>query len=229
MRWICFNPGHGDAGRVHRRIGECYRRTGRWPQAVAAFRQAASSASTERERGEARLSAAATQMVAGHHSAAELDLLRLATFSPVDGIRADANLLLCACYVYQHEWQKAREAIAAGAADEIAGLLEEGERLPAKSPAAAKWMSTALPGTGQMYAGEWRDGIHALLVNGAAVFLLVDGLLDRRYGDVLLVNGALLERFYRGNRLNAADAAERYNRRVGNEHARRVLRRMENM
>lgn len=94
-------------------------------------------------------------------------------------------------------------------ADEILANL----RLPRKSPTLARWMSTFLPGSGQIYAGRIANGLISTAFNAAFIYLLVDSIRDKRYVDAagIYIIGA---RFYWGNIYNAAQSSLEYNQRI---------------
>ena len=83
--------------------------------------------------------------------------------------------------------------------------------LPLKSPRLAQFMSTVIPGSGQIYAGKTRNGLISLGINAAFFYLLGDSVVDKRYVDaagIFLVGS----RFYWGNRQNAKKWAMEHNR-----------------
>jgi TM2 domain-containing membrane protein YozV len=98
-------------------------------------------------------------------------------------------------------------------AERLADETLAGIRLPRKSPTLARWMSTFLPGSGQIYAGKITNGLISTAFNAAFIYLLVDSIRDKRYVDTagIYMIGA---RFYWGNIYNAAQSALEYNRRL---------------
>lgn len=99
------------------------------------------------------------------------------------------------------------------AALDFSAELAEDPQLPTRSPALAGAMSAALPGLGQLYAGEARDGASALLTNG----LLIGGtaaLAARKNWTGTAVVGTLALGFYAGNIFSAVNSAHRRNHRL---------------
>ncbi|HIE28881.1 TPA: tetratricopeptide repeat protein [Candidatus Poribacteria bacterium] len=97
-------------------------------------------------------------------------------------------------------------------------------RLSRKSPTLARWMSTFLPGSGQIYAGKITNGLISTAFNAAFIYLLVDSLRDKRYVDAVgvYIIGA---RFYWGNIYNAKQSALEYNQRI----EERLLEKLKNL
>ena len=80
-----------------------------------------------------------------------------------------------------------------------------------KSPVVAGFMSI-IPGMGQFYAHQWRDGTNALLLNGGLIALSVWTLMCGDVTDFCLLELSLDLRFYKGNLYNAQKGVYIYNR-----------------
>jgi tetratricopeptide (TPR) repeat protein len=90
------------------------------------------------------------------------------------------------------------------------GLLDEYESQPRKSPALAGTMSSVIPGSGQMYAEHYKDGLMAFVVNGLFIAGTVAALDDDNYALAAIVGGVGLP-FYVGNIYGAANASRKWN------------------
>ena len=100
--------------------------------------------------------------------------------------------------------KQARETLQNYTTDErLNTLFDAVLNMPQKSGEVAKLLSAILPGAGQVYVGNWRDGVNALLLNGALGFLAVDAVLDGHYVDAALWSGFIFWRYYRGNTFRA--------------------------
>jgi len=89
-------------------------------------------------------------------------------------------------------------------------LLEAYERQPRKDPALAGTLSALLPGSGQVYAEHYRDGLMAFVVNGLFIAGTVAAIDDENYALAGIIGGAGLP-FYVGNIYGAARAARTWN------------------
>jgi TM2 domain-containing membrane protein YozV len=85
--------------------------------------------------------------------------------------------------------------------------------LPLKSPRLAQWLSTFIPGTGQIYAGRVRNGLLSTAINATFFYLIADALRDERYVDSVGISLVGL-RFYWGNRSNAKQWAIEHNNKL---------------
>ncbi|MGB5528557.1 MAG: hypothetical protein WBQ32_01190 [Ignavibacteriaceae bacterium] len=82
-----------------------------------------------------------------------------------------------------------------------------------KSPALAGILSAAIPGSGKMYAGEWGDGIAALLATGLLAFLAYDNFRANHNTRAWIFTG-LGTFFYAGNIYGSVAAAQIFNARI---------------
>ena len=106
-------------------------------------------------------------------------------------------------------------------------LVEEAVNLPQKSTRFAKVLSAIIPGTGQMYAGKWRSGINALLLNGILGYVTVDTVLEANYIDAALWTYFIFQRYYRGNLHRAGRTVEEFNEKVSHQAAMKILKRLQ--
>ena len=140
------------------------------------------------------------------------------------GISAQAQYLQAWSYLSERDWYSAiaefrkvgqfqPDSPLSKKAERLADTTLADIRLPRKSPTLARWMSTFLPGSGQIYAGKITNGLISTAFNAAFIYLLVDSIRDKHYVDTvgIYIIGA---RFYWGNIYNATQNALEYNRRI---------------
>jgi tetratricopeptide (TPR) repeat protein len=89
-------------------------------------------------------------------------------------------------------------------------LLDAYEAQPKKSPGLAGTMSAVIPGSGQMYAEHYKDGLMAFVVNGLFIAGALASLDDENYALAAIVGGVGLP-FYVGNIYGAANATRKWN------------------
>ena len=160
------------------------------------------------------------------------------TFFPIvsaDGggeTAAQARYLRGWCYIHERAWFKAitefrtvqqlqPDTPLSQISDQLADATYANTPLPFKSPRLAVWMSTFLPGTGQIYAGKLENGLISSAINAAIGYLLVDSILDERYVDAV---GICLvgSRFYMDNRVKAREWTIEHNRGLEVEFIRQL-------
>jgi len=233
-RFVFFNPTSELVSHAHYKIGMVYRNEKRWAESLRALRQSIETARTESIRGDRELAVSTILIASGNYSAAEFQLLRIESFSPDQILRRKAAFFRGIACLYSSKWKEAREALQAyfsGSMNEfpedvvmrVNSALMETENLRYKSSSLAKWLSTFLPGCGQIYADDWRSGLNALAVNSAIAYLVFGSFAKGDYKDALL--GLLVfSRYYFGNRFHAAQIAEKHNQRLNEIWTRRILR-----
>ena len=146
-------------------------------------------------------------------------------------LRQRARFLRGVTYLYQFRWEQAQSVFQAyfaeipnaEAATEINALFSEAINLSQKSEKVAGLLSTFLPGLGQAYAGDWKNGLNALLLNGVLGYITLDAAIERDYDDALLSFCFLFYRYYSGNRYRAVEAAQTFNDRENRRHVERIL------
>ena len=137
---------------------------------------------------------------------------------------ARARYLRAWCYIHEQAWFKAIAEFRtiqrlqpntplSQVSTRLADITYANTPLPFKSPQLAQWMSTFLPGAGQIYAGKLESGLISGAVNAAVCYLLVDSILDERYVDAV---GICLvgSRFYMENRVKAREWTTEHNQRL---------------
>ena len=153
-----------------------------------------------------------TLIAAQDYDLARLELIKAMMRTSSAQLYRRALFLQSVAYIYQFRWEDARESLRNYTTDERLDMLfDVATDIPLKSARLAKVLSAIFPGAGQVYVGDWRDGINALLLNGALGFLTVDAVLDGHYVDAALWGGFIFWRYYRGNTFRAGQAAERFN------------------
>lgn len=142
------------------------------------------------------------------------------TRQPASAVPAWKRVLWIA--LRSHWWGQALEAgreigrLAPAERARLGPLLADLERhagSPALSVDQARLMSTFLPGSGQIYAGAWRDGLTSLAVNGGFATLLVGAVRAQDWVGTALVVG-WGGRYYMGGIDNAGARVNEHNARI---------------
>ena len=233
-RVLYFNQDEQIVGSVHARIAACYRAQQLWPEAIFHLRRSIQNASSLGEIEEREFDLVTALLAGGRDNEAELHLLQLREFSVLDERRL--SLYLTVTYTYRGQWEKAitelHKAFPAGEitdirmrekVEQLERLFTEAREEPRKSPEGAVWLSTALPGAGQLYAGDPWDALNALAVNAGLITLICAAVKQEWYLEGALLFLYPLRRYYLGNRNNARIAAEARNRIVDERYRQQLL------
>lgn len=234
-RYVFFNaPTGGDAvAHAYAQIAVAHRSLGRHEHAIDALLLAIQAERSPDSRDQRRIDLGIAELARGRYDLAEFALLKVEMFSASVDAQRRAVFFRGICNLYSGKWEEARLAFKkyGGSGDpasrELAARIEELLRpesgLRLKSPGRAKALSSVIPGLGEFYVGQWRGGLNALLINGAAGYVVFQSVAGRRYLEALIDSSMVLGRFYGGNRQRAATAAIRFNEQQGRRLVAQVL------
>jgi TM2 domain-containing membrane protein YozV len=224
-RYIHFNVVGEEVSYAYYKIGLAYRNKHNLKKSLEALEASAQASTRDSIREERKIDIAVTYIAEGRYDKAKIILLKLLSFSNFSEVKRKASLFLCIANLYTYQWESAKDAIGiyfeeeghSVFAEELDSFLSAAEDMNYKSPTTAKWLSTFIPGTGQMYAGNVGDGVNAFLLNGANIYFIIYKLLKKEYGNAYIIYFFLFRRYYFGNIYRAKKEAFEYNRKL-NEH-----------
>ncbi|MEA3431342.1 MAG: outer membrane protein assembly factor BamD [candidate division WOR-3 bacterium] len=238
-RFIFFNPTSDSVSYAYYQIGLAYRNERRWAESLDALRGSVQTASNDSVKNEREISLAVTLIASGNYNAAEFRLLKLESFTRFPTLKRKAAFFRAIASLYSFEWENARNAFQVYSNDSLEGnssetfsqvysMLLKAQNLGYKSPALAKLLSTFLPGTGQIYAGDWRSGLNALAINILTGYFFFGNLIENNYRDAISSYFFLFRRYYQGNRYHAEEAATQYNQHLNQRIAESVFDALQN-
>ncbi len=217
---------------AYAQLAKALHKQGQLAGEIEALKSAAQAEEDPIARDERRIAVAVAQMSQGHYDLAIFLLARLEAFGVTDEVRRRATFLSGICYIYAQRWAEAestfgRMAVSATGSDraimQIVEEIRECRKSKLKSPRLAKGLSTAVPGLGQFYALNWREGLGALAVNSATTLLVGRDLATGQIKNAVFDFTSLFLRFYGGNRRAAAEAASKHNEMVSRMLVVRIL------
>ena len=227
-RFLFFHPDDPRTGETYRNIGLAYREQGHWHEAVAVMRTAVQYASDKEEKSKYQLELAVILIANQNYDLGRLELIKVTMRNPSAPLYRRAIFLQAVAYIYQFRWKEAREVLRDYTRDaELDTLFVNAVNVPQKSPRLAKVLSAIIPGAGQAYSGDWRNGLNALALNGVLGYLTVDAALDRHYVDAALWGGLIFSRYYRGNIFRAEEAVKHFNTRQSRRASEALLQRLQ--
>ena len=227
-RFLFFHPDDPRLGEVYHDMGLAYRAEGLWTEAIAALRTATHYATDRESKSEYQLTLAVTLIATKNYDLAELELIKVMLRNPSAQLHRRMLFLKTVLYIYQFRWKEARRVGREYTTDErLETLFDAAVNTPQKSANVASLLSKILPGLGHVYIGDWRNGLNALLLNGALGFLTIDAILDEHYTDAALWVGLVLLRYYRGNTFRARTAVEQFNLQKSRQAAEVLLQRLQ--
>ena len=247
-RFLFFHPDDHRTAAAYLKIGLAFGRLSDWQQSIEALRTAIRQTEDPRQKAEIRLQLA-TILIASNQTEIALtncakilsqigdvnpsppptqsgaNTVENSRLSSMRYLRSRTTFLQGVAYTHQYRWKEAQEAFLTSSLvkSETIQLLKSLAEEDGKSVRIAKWISTFLPGSGQVYAGEWQDGLNALVLNGTIVSAVVLLFRSERRSEAGLLASTILWRYYNGNRRNATEAVLRYNQKKNNRQVNNVL------
>ena len=203
------------------RIAQSYYRQNRSEKAESLFREFSTTYPNSPFRFQSQLMLGQLHFDAERYSLARTTLFELLHASDDVDVVAAAHYLRGWCYIHTSDWNKAiaefrqvntpeSDVLEKESARQLADTLLNETPLPFKSPETAGLLSTIVPGSGQLYVGNVKEGLLVAAVSGVFVYLAADAVRERRYIDCAGISLVGLS-FYWGNRTNARQLASEYN------------------
>ena len=232
-RFLFFHPDDLQTAAVYHKIGHAYREQGLWQDAILAMRNAVLHAFEKDTKSEYQLNLAVILLASQNYDLARLELIKVSLRNPSGTLYQRALFLQAVACIYQFQWEEAQEILRHDIlrdyfSDEtLDTLFNIAINQPKKSTRVAKVLSAILPGTGQIYAGNWRGGLNAFLLNGTLGFVAVDGILDQNYLDACMWAYYIFFRYYRGNIFRAGKTVDEFNENASRRAADKILERLQ--
>lgn len=226
-RFVFFNPEDEQISYAFYKMGLAYRAERSWNGAGNALKSSVRATDDAEIADERRLILATTLIASGNYSLARLELLRIIEFSAEASLRAKARYFDGIASLYMFDWDAVERAFGGFYSEssemgQLNPVLMEA-RQSYKSVGLARFLSTLLPGLGQTYAGDWRDGLNALAINALGIGLLANAIYHRDYTDAALISSISM-RYYMGNRYRAGVDARKHNESADRENAMKILK-----
>jgi hypothetical protein len=201
-------------------LSDLYREVGKFTEARRVLQSAhvRDIADTLRER--IKIKIALIDIAEKKYADAELVLVRISSFTQNPSVKKEAALFLTFVYIYTNRWDKLEKALPALANDSLLGpdrldsLIQQSVVQHHKSPELARCLSTFIPGLGQIYAHDFRNGLNALALTILTAWMTISSISNGYYWEAMLTDITLFWRYYSGNRQLAMEVAEMYNQKI---------------
>ncbi len=227
-RFLFFQPDDDRVPEIYHRIGILQRNLGLLREAIESIRQAVIRTSDKEQKSEYRINLAVTLIANKDYDLAGLELIKVLIRNPSEALYKRTLFLQGVTYTYQFRWEEAQEILKNYSQDEkLDELFQKTDNLPYKSKLVAKILSGILPGSGQIYAGNWKSGLNAFALNSAFGYVTVDSILDQNYVDAIMWTYFIFQRYYQGNLYRAGRAVDEYNDEVNRSFADSILTRLQ--
>ena len=195
-------------GQLLYRIGECYQKLGDNDNALQFFDRAFFTAKNDTFALDALLKKTSIRFENESYGLALSELLGVELSLSEEGEKRRA-LYIGAAYFLDNQFERAQEYFQKCTHD-TAGLNEifsDRKLLYFPNPTLAVLLSAVLPGLGQTYSGDWKNGVNSLLINAAFTAMAVN--ISQTIGplDALISIIPWFQRYYMGGVNKAGDMA----------------------
>lgn len=218
---------------AYSKLGVACREAGQQQACIRAFSSALERCRTHEDRTLVRLDLATSLLVFDQPWQAQLVLMRILSRPPQDSVQLSATYaLLGVASLMTSQWSTAAAHLhqwtgylsdGATVGRELSALFADTASISYRDPTVAQVMSAIIPGLGQMYCGEYLDGLNALALNGALLWSVATQVERQRYLAAVLVGIPLVGRYYMGNLDHAALYANLFNERERRAFAARMI------
>ena len=222
QRYLFFHPDSSSSINISVSISDNFKKLSRINESRKWLQRAIERSQNSSIKDSLKLKLLPLLIAEKKYALVEMNAIKLIFFSRSEEIVKQAHFYLGLTYLYQNRWQKATDEFAQYSSnmqfhEQLTQLNLHVQELRFKSPAKAKWLSTFLPGLGQLYAEDYKNAINALAINSITIGLITYSFLDKDYLQILLSEALLFERYYTGNRVNAEMTAEKFNLKLNNK------------
>ena len=219
-RLLFFNSSNDYDFTVNMQIGQCYKAGALFDNAVKFFSIAEKNATNSDQKYSAKIQQVRVNILRKTTDRA-LDLLNDIEKSGLFVDKKDSiNYWRGWTYMIADNWHKASESFGNIASNHDLKKLCDGVLNKKVSVTFAKVISYILPGSGQIYTGNYFSGIMSLGYNILFGYLSINSFAENRIFDGIATGSLLWLRFYRGNIENAKNFAEEKNREIANNTLR---------
>jgi tetratricopeptide (TPR) repeat protein len=229
-RFIFFNPDYVDNSQILYKMGLAYRAEHDWHHALDAMETSITLTQDPEIANERRLSLATTLIASKNYNLAKLDLVRILDSTKDNSLSRKALYFSGVASIYSFDWDATEKNFNDfyndsnnKSARELNSVLLRAKD-SYKSTTTAKILSTIIPGAGQVYAGNWHDGLNAFILNGVIIGFIANSVYKKDYRDALLITFLLSYRYYKGNIYHAEKDVEKYNDVVDLRTAKKALK-----
>ena len=232
-RALFFSEGDSHRSLSYYLLGIEYRELEQWQKAEQALELALAITENESLKTETTLALASTYIISNKPSLAVLTLIPLLQETNTVSVYKQAVLISIIAEANQQHWnqaislvdklQKREEGYSDSSLIQLREVLEEARQTKPLDPEKAKFLSTMFPGAGQFYAGDVKNGLHALALNGINFWVVLNNLVQADYISAVLYAVFVTERYYAGNRFHAEQIAMNANESMEKHFTKNIL------
>jgi tetratricopeptide (TPR) repeat protein len=209
-RVLFFDTAQVFSAQIYPTIAESYYQTSQYAQANQYFDLAYNISSNAVEKNGYLLKKISGYLILQQIDYAEIDFLSLDSTSLNSTQKAERAVFEAIITFAKGDFLKSKTAFLHLSKDSIAveKLFSKNDKISKISPLKAKNMSRVIPGLGQLYVGDVKNGLNSFLLTGGLLALGIRGALTNNLFDAAFASGPWIQRYYKGGYTKAESIAK---------------------
>lgn len=226
-RFIFFNPDSSQIAEAYYKMGLCFRSDRKFHNAIESFNKSIFLSDNPDLANERRLTLATTLIASKNYNLARLELAKIISSTNHEKLLRKAFYFCGIEAIYVRDWKSVEEYFGkyyqkGESLNKIDDIIRTTKK-SYKSMTKAKIFSAIIPGAGQIYSGNWKDGLNALALNATVIGGIAYNIYKKDYMNALMLAYLFLPRYYNGNIYHAGKDIEKYNEKLDDQTASRLI------
>jgi tetratricopeptide (TPR) repeat protein len=208
-RVLYFDTNQVFYSEIYPKIADSYFNTAQYYQANLYYDLAYVSSEDNVQKNEFLLQKISGYLILQEYDFADIDYLNVDSTS-LNATQTKRLTLLGAILKFSKaDYAKSEEEFLKISTDSlrVKALFEKNKKVSKLSPEKAKTMSRIIPGLGQIYAGDWKNGLNSFVLTGGLLALGIRGTFINGPLDAAFAVLPWLQRYYKGGYAKAETIA----------------------
>jgi len=218
-----------DIHELYGKLGDCFLYSERYDMASDFYNLAYMYAEDKQLAAGWMLDKAKCHLLTGNYQLALFDLFTLPGKLPEE-LQKRKDFLFGVSYFATADFAKSKTHFskAIGREDStimvhLGTLFAKKNHLKRPNPNTAYWMSAVMPGSGQFYSGNFKDGIYSIFLVSGLIYLAVEVAIAYTLFDAIIAVVPWMQRYYMGGMNHAEEMAEEKRDQNRNEVYKEIL------
>lgn len=207
---VLFFDQNGEYGReIYKNIADCLYNTEKFEDAANYYELAFFSESSDSVKNEINFLKASCYLILRQYDYAQIELLNL-TDSLYSGQSRKRDYYEGMVYFAKDEFAASEKSFKSQVSDTtiIHKLFRKNDRISRISPKKAKILSMIIPGLGQFYVGDIKNGLNSMILTGGLFYLGIRAGLNNSFWEAGISTLPWFQRYYTGGFTKAEKIAQ---------------------
>lgn len=226
-RYLFFNKQSNNSTTVLLELYKSYQAIEDWQNVFSTLEKAYLSTDDDSLKDRIYIDKAILLISKGEIQRSEIILTKISTFTKYEQIKRESYYWLGLGHLYSYKWSAAKNNMkkyyGASYNHYLDSIFINSNKLDIKSPQRARLFSLFIPGLGQIYSKDYKNGMNSLILNSLTSYFLFNSIIDKKYWDALIIYYTPFERYYWGSSRNAELIANNYNQKISKQFAESVF------